>query len=214
MTGLFVTGTDTGVGKTVVTAALALALKARGVDVGVVKPVQTGEGDAGALKSWAGLAEEPEEIAPFSFRAPLAPLAAARLEGRTLALGEVVARVRALAERHEVVLIEGAGGLLVPVGPGWTIADLAAALGLPLLVVARAGLGTVNHTLLTIEVARRAGLEVAAVVLNGDDAIADSNARMIEEFGDVLVVKKPWGPLPGPVDERIVSLLTKEKAHV
>ena len=214
MTGLFVTGTDTGVGKTVVTAALALALKARGVDVGVVKPVQTGDGDAGTLKSWAGLAEEPEEIAPFSFRAPLAPLIAARLEGRTLALGEVVARVRTLAERHEVVLIEGAGGLLVPVGPGWTIADLAAALGLPLLVVARAGLGTVNHTLLTIEVARRAGLEVAAVVLNGDDAIADSNARMIEEFGDVLVVKKPWGPLPGPVDERIVSLLTKERAHV
>jgi len=110
--------------------------------------------------------------------------------------------------------LEGAGGLLVPVGPGWTIADLAAALGLPLLVVARAGLGTVNHTLLTIEVARRAGLEVAAVVLNGDDAIADSNARMIEEFGDVLVVRKSWGPLPGPVDERIVSLLTKEEAHV
>ena len=214
MTGLFVTGTDTGVGKTVVTAALALALKARGVDVGVVKPVQTGDGDAGTLKSWAGLAEEPEEIAPFSFRAPLAPLIAARLEGRTLALGEVVARVRTLAERHEVVLIEGAGGLLVPVGPGWTIADLAAALGLPLLVVARAGLGTVNHTLLTIEVARRADLEIAAVVLNGDDAIADSNARMIEEFGNVLVVQKPWGPLPGPVDERIVSLLTKEKAHV
>ena len=214
MIGLFVSGTDTGVGKTVVTAALALALKARGVDVGVIKPVQTGEGDARALKSWVGLAENLEEIAPFSFRAPLAPLVSARLEGRTLALGEVVARVRALAERHEVVLIEGAGGLLVPVGPGWTIADLAAALGLPLLVVARAGLGTVNHTLLTIEVARRAGLEIAAVVLNGDNAIAGSNARMIEEFGDVLVVQKPWGPPPGPVDERIMSLLTKEKAHV
>jgi dethiobiotin synthetase len=213
--GLFVTGTDTGVGKTVVTAALALTLKARGEDVGVVKPVQTGDGDGAALKAWAGLAEDVDEIAPYSFRAPLAPLVAARLEGRTLELEEVAARVRSLAERHEIVLVEGAGGLLVPVGPDWTIADLAAALGLPLLVVARPGLGTVNHTLLTIEVARHEGLEVAAVVLNGDDRIADANARLIEELARVLVVRKRWGgPLPGSVDERIVSLATKEEAHV
>src|SRR5262249_29531131 len=141
--GLFVTGTDTGVGKTVVTAAVARALSARGVDVGIVKPVQTGDGDAAALKTWAGLEEELGEIAPFSFAAPLAPLVAARLEGATLDLDEVLGRIVELAERHEVTIVEGVGGLLVPVGPGWTVADLAAQLALPVLVVARAGLGTV-----------------------------------------------------------------------
>lgn len=213
MNGVFVTGTDTGVGKTVVCAALAVALRSRGIDAGIVKPVQTGEGDAATLKELAGLAEELEEIAPYSFRAPLAPLAAARLEGRELELDEVVARVQALAERHELTLVEGVGGLLVPVGPGWTVADLAVALALPLLVVARPGLGTVNHTLLTLEAARRVGLAIAAVLLNGDDPIADGNARLIKEFGSCLVARKPWGPLPGPLDERIVSLLAKEPAR-
>ncbi len=234
MNGLFVTGTDTGVGKTLVTAALALALKARGVDVGVVKPVQSGEGDAETLKRWAGLEEEPEEICPFSFAAPLAPLVAARLEGRTLDLDEVCGRVRTLA-RHVVTLVEGAGGLLVPVGPDWTIADLAAALGLPLLIVARAGLGTVNHTLLTLAEARRVGLDVAGVVLNGhgrgsdpnvpgsdpnvtgSDPSVDTNVELIELFGDVPVLARvPW--LDGEItSERLRRLdldLIKEEAHV
>ena len=220
MNGLFVTGTDTGVGKTLVTAALALALKAQGLDVGVVKPVQTGEGDAVALKNWAELAEEPEEIAPFSFEAPLAPLVAARLEGRTLELDEVCGRVRALA-RHELTLVEGAGGLLVPVGPDWTIADLASALGLPLLIVARAGLGTVNHTLLTVAEARRLGLDVIGVVLNGhgrgSDPSVETNAELIESFGDVSVLARiPW--LDGEITtERLRRLdldLVKEEAHV
>jgi dethiobiotin synthetase len=214
LNGLFVTGTDTGVGKTVVTAALALALRAQGLDVGVVKAVQSGDGDAAALKELAQLEEEPDEIAPFRFEAAVAPLLAARLEGRTLELEEVRSRVAELAARHELVLVEGAGGLLVPVGSDWTILDLAAALALPVLVVARPGLGTVNHSLLTVDAARRAGLEVAAVVLNGDDPLAGSNAAMIEEFGGVTTVRKPWGPLPGGIDRRIVSLLTKEKAHV
>src|SRR5207248_905299 len=162
--------------KTVVTAALARALRERGVDVRVVKPVQTGEGDAAELKRLAGLEESVEEIAPFSLREPVAPLVAARIEGRELGLDEVVEHVRA---RGEPLLVEGAGGWLVPVGPGWTIADLAAALALPVLVVARPGLGTVNHALLTVDAVRRAGLEVAAVVLNGDDPLAASNARLI-----------------------------------
>src|SRR5581483_9388095 len=147
--GLFVTGTDTGVGKTLVTAAVGLALRERGVDVGVVKPVETGDGDAATLKE---LAELPE----------------------------AVGRVRELAGRHAFAVVEGAGGLLVPVGPGWTIADLALALGLPLLVVARAGLGTVNHTCLTVAHARRLGLEVHGVVLNGRaDESTEANAELI-----------------------------------
>jgi dethiobiotin synthetase len=181
------------VGKTLVTASLALALKTHGVDAGVVKAVETGEGDAGTLKAWAELDEQPEAIAGFSFAQPLAPLVAARLEGRTLGLEEVAARVRELA-RHEVTIVEGAGGLLVPVGPDWTIGDLAAELGLPLVIVARAGLGTVNHSLLTVAEARRLGLEVAGIVLNGrSDESTAANPELIESFGEVHVLAEiPW----------------------
>jgi dethiobiotin synthetase len=220
MRGVFVTGTDTGVGKTLVTAALAVALRARGLDAGIVKPVQSGDGDAATLKRWAGLEEEPDEIAPYALATPLAPLVAARLEGRELRLEEVAARVRGLAERRQVTIVEGAGGLLVPVGPDWTIGDLAAALGLPLLIVARAGLGTVNHTLLTVSEARRLGLEVAGVVLNGrGDESEATNTELIESFGDVPVVARiPW--LEGkitPARLRALDLdldLSKEEAHV
>jgi dethiobiotin synthetase len=201
--GVFVTGTDTGVGKTVVTAALALALKQRGIDVGVVKPVESGGGDAEALKQLAELDEPLEEIAPFRFAEPLAPLVAARAEGRELALGQVHARVNESAARHELTLVEGAGGVLVPAGEGWTILDLAAALGLPVLVVARAGLGTVNHSLLTVDAVRRAGLDVIGVVLNGDDPLVDSNRALIEEFGDVPTFHRPWD---GPIDPHLVAL--------
>ena len=195
MNGLFVTGTDTGVGKTVVTAALTLALRARGVDAGVVKPVQSGaladdpEGDAALLKRWTGVPESVDEIAPYCFAAPLAPLIAAELEGCAVSLADAAAAVEAVAARREAVLVEGAGGLLVPAGPGWTIGDLAVELGLPLLVVARAGLGTVNHTALTVLAARQLGLRVAGVVLNGAaDDRSRENARMIEELAGVQVL--------------------------
>jgi dethiobiotin synthetase len=173
-----------------VTSAVALALKGRGVDVGVVKPVETGEGDSATLERWAEL---DDDVAGFSFAAALAPLVAARLEGVELALEDVVARVRALT-RHDLTIVEGAGGLLVPVGRDWTIGDLAAALGLPLLVVARAGLGTVNHTLLTVAHARRLGLEVHGVVLNGrEDESSPTNGELIESFGEVRVLARvPW----------------------
>lgn len=195
MNGLFVAGTDTDVGKTVLTAGIALALRGRGHSVGVAKPVQSGalagdpEGDAMLLKSWVGLDEAPEEIAPFSFRTALAPLVAARLEGCEIELSSAVDAVRAVAERYESVVVEGAGGLLVPVGEEWTIADLATALGLPLLVVARAGVGTVNHTTLTVLAARSCGLEPIGVVLNGAaDHSTGTNARLIEELADVRVL--------------------------
>jgi dethiobiotin synthetase len=222
--GLFVTGTDTGVGKTVVTAATALALQARGVDVCVRKPVQSGarsddpQGDAMLLKTWIGLPDAPEEIAPFSFAAPLAPLVAAGLEGRMLELEDVADRVRTGATG--CLLVEGAGGLLCPVGPDWTIADLAAELLLPLLIVARAGLGTVNHTLLTVAEARRRGLSVEGVVLNGPaDESAATNIELIETFGDVrvlAVVPQHDGPI---TREWLRSLdldlaLLKEEARV
>jgi dethiobiotin synthetase len=186
-----------------VTCGLARALGAVGLDVGVAKPVQSGaaaddpEGDAMLLRAAAEAEDAPDEICPFAFEAPLAPLVAARLEGRSLELDAVATAVESLASRHDVLLVEGAGGLLVPVGESWTIADLAVRLSLPLVVVARAGLGTVNHTLLTVEAARRRGLQVAGVVLNGRrdgaDRSVDTNPELIETYGDVPVLAVvPW----------------------
>jgi dethiobiotin synthetase len=141
------------------------------------------------LKALAGLAEPPEELCGYAFAAPLAPLVAARLEEVELALPEVVVAVDRAVRRHELTLVEGAGGLLVPCGPRWTILDLAAALRFPLVVVARAGLGTVNHTLLTVDAARRRGLGVAGVVLDGEgDESAATNAELIESFGGTRVL--------------------------
>jgi dethiobiotin synthetase len=201
MNGLFVTGTDTGVGKTVVTAGLALALRARGFSVGVAKPIQSGHladdpaGDAMQLKTLAGLAEEAAEIVGYAFAEPLAPLVAARLAGEPIEPASLVEHVRHVAAGRDVVLVEGAGGLLVPIAEGWTIADLARALGLPLLVVARPGLGTVNHTLLTLRAAAELGLSAAGVVLNGkaDDASVPTNAELIESFAGIPVLGRlPW----------------------
>jgi len=194
--GFFVTATDTGVGKTFVTAALATALRARGRDVAVFKPVQSG-----------ATAEDPSGDAVllgadcvYAFAAPLAPLVAARAEGRTIELEPILARARELVREHELLLVEGAGGLLVPLADDFDLADLAVALGLPLVIVARAGLGTVNHTLLTIEAARARGLELAGVVLNGrsDESTAE-NAALIEAGSGVRVAARvPW--LADPAD--------------
>ncbi len=194
--GHFVTATDTGVGKTVVTAGLATSLRARGLNVAVFKPVQSG-----------ALADDPSGDAAllgadcvYSFAAPLAPLVAARAEGETIELEPILARARELAREHEILLVEGAGGLLVPLAPGLDVAGLAAALGLPLIVVARATLGTVNHTLLTIEAARERGLDVAGVVLNGesDESTADNAALIEAGSGARVLAQIPW--LADPVD--------------
>lgn len=214
MNGLFVTGTDTGVGKTVLTAGIAAALRARGHSVGVAKPIQSGAladdpaSDALLLKRWTGVAESASEIAPYSFAAPLAPLVAAELEGREVHLAEVVEAVQAVADRYESVIVEGAGGLIVPVGADWTVADLVCALGLPVLVVARAALGTVNHSALTVLAVRGLGLEPIGVVLNGaGDESSQRNAELIERLADVPVLgRTPWleGELTG---ERLRELI-------
>jgi dethiobiotin synthetase len=165
-----VTGTDTGVGKTVTTAAVAAAATADGHRVAVVKPAQTGippgsteESDVDAVRRLAGPAAA---LTVASYPDPLAPLAAAEEAGALpLALGDVIEAVDRLAAGHDVVLIEGAGGLLVPIGEGgWTVAELALALRCPAVVVARSGLGTLNHTALTLEALDRRGLASCVVL--------------------------------------------------
>jgi dethiobiotin synthetase len=134
----------------------------------------------------------------YAFEAALAPLVAARLEGATVELEPIVRAAERLAAANDVLLVEGAGGLLVPLADGLLIADVARALALPLIVVARAGLGTVNHVLLTLEAARGRGLDVAAVVLNGaDDESTAENPAMIEAFGGGrLIVRVPLTDAP------------------
>ncbi len=213
--GLFIAGTDTGVGKTIVTAGLAAVLRDTGLDLGVWKPVQSGaraeeEGsDAYRLRALTGIADHCRTIAPLSFSAPLTPLLAAEKEGVNLTLEQIVQAGGPLITRYSRLLIEGAGGLAVPLTSTEMVVDLAAHLGVPLLLVARPGLGTINHTLLSIWHARQKGIAVEGVILNGyrdelayhDESIT-TNAAMIERFGDVPVLGRiPWMPEPITQDE-------------
>ncbi len=171
MPGLFITGTDTGVGKTFVACALARGLRESGIDVGVMKPTETGvtpEGplDARELVKAAGVEDALELVCPLQFELPAAPEAAALVEGRRADLAPVLHAFETLSQRHDFLLVEGAGGILVPFDEGATMADLAARLRLPVLVVARASLGTINHTLLTLEACSTRGLDVAGVVVS------------------------------------------------
>jgi dethiobiotin synthetase len=165
-----VTGTDTGVGKTIVTAAIAASATARGLSVAVLKPAQTGveafdEGEQPDEATVAWLAGPATTRTLASYPDPLAPLTAARVSGRPpLALPEVLSAVASLVSSHDVVLIEGAGGLLVQMGPSWTIGDLAGALACTAVVVTRAGLGTLNHTALTLEALERRSIASYVVI--------------------------------------------------
>lgn len=206
--GLFITGTDTGVGKTMVTAAIAAALRADGCQAGVWKPVQSGarmgsgETDAERLLQLTGINERPDVVAPYTFEEPLAPMLAARSVGVTLTLQELIAAGSPLIERYEALLIEGAGGVAVPLNDDALMVDLIAELRIPALIVARSGLGTINHTILTAAFLRKYGIPIAGVILNdGDDpGIAHdpsvaTNAELIEQYSGLPVLGRlPYVP--------------------
>jgi dethiobiotin synthetase len=206
--GLFVTGTGTGVGKTVVAAALCAALRARGEPVAAWKPVVTGtdEPPAGGwppdhelLATASGRA--PEEVAPLTFGPAVSPHLAAELARTPIEPPRLLEQARAAAGEGFLVA-EGVGGLLVPLTPGYLVRDLAVDLHLPLLVVARRGLGTINHSLLTVEAARAAGLRVAAVVMtpwpDEPSALETSNRETVARLGGVPVETLPEIPSPDP----------------
>ncbi len=197
MRGLFVTATDTGVGKTEIACALLASARAGGLDAVGLKPAQSGaalgeRSDAERLRDACGAAEPLDAICPYSFAAPLAPAVAARVERREISFVRVLEAARALAARHAAIVVEGAGGVLVPLTERETYADLAAALALPVVVVARAGLGTVNHTALTVEALRRRGLALAAIVMNrtvpDDDPSVPHNAGEIARLTGIAPV--------------------------
>lgn len=204
--GFFVTGTDTGVGKTVVACTLVGALREAGRDVGVMKPAETGVGaggplDALALREAAGSTDALDEVCPVQLALPAAPSVAAADEGASVDLARIRKAFDALAARHDCMVVEGAGGLLVPLAPGFTMADLAAELTLPVLLVARAALGTINHTLLSLEAIEGRGLSLAGVVVShAGGALSDADAKNLaalrEALGPRLLGEVP--PLDAP----------------
>lgn len=172
--GIFITGTDTGVGKTIVSATLARFMRSKGIDVGVIKPATSGcrkengrlvSDDALLLCGAAGVPCD-SDSAPYLFREPLAPAEAARIDNQQIDFDHIHDCYARIASRHDFVIMEGAGGLIVPLSGMKTVADLAQETKLPLLVVARPNLGTINHTALTCMVASQMGIELAGVIIN------------------------------------------------
>jgi dethiobiotin synthetase len=210
--GLFVTGTDTGAGKTILSGALLAAMVAAGEPVRPHKPVLTGleddppapwPADDALLAGLSGMRSE--QVAPLRFDPPASPHLAAELAGTELDPAAIVSAVSELSANGEhTVLVEGVGGLLVPLRHDYLVRDLACELGLPLVIAARPGLGTINHTLLTLEAARSVGLSVAAVVLSGwpdePSTLERSNRDTIATIGAVEVFTLPVLSGPDPAE--------------
>ena len=205
MHGVFITGTDTGVGKTRTGAALAHLLTGRGLRVRPRKPVESGcpagpgglvPQDAAVLREAAGCAEPLQRICPYRLQAPLSPERAAELEGMALDLGRLHAACLAGIGSGDFLLVEGAGGFYSPLARGALNADLAGGLGLPVLVVAADRLGTLNHVLLTVEAVRMRGLALAGVILNQPAHQPDpamDNVAELERWVQMPVLRLPYG---------------------
>jgi len=236
--GLFITGTDTGVGKTAVTCGIAAVLRRQlqGARIGVCKPFATGcrrergtlvAEDAEALAHFADCRLPLETICPIRHKLPMSPAAAAEAEGSEIDWGALASSLLQLDQASDLMLIEGVGGLMVPLDPDmprYTVRDLALALGYPVLVVARSGLGTLNHTAMTVALLQHAGLNVAGIVMNGyepDEAIAmsddpsrPSNRNWLRKLTGVEVIAtvpqlkdKDMQPQQGLLDDAALAAL-------
>ena len=170
---IFITGTDTDVGKTVVTAGLACAVRSLGYSVGVFKPVQTGsfkknnEFVSADLKFVKSVDDSILTYASYNFKEPVAPSLAADLDGIVIDLDKIIEDYKELERKCDFVIVEGAGGLLVPIKGSFLMRDLAKTLDLPLVIVARPNLGTINHTLLTVEAAKNKNIKIAGIIISG-----------------------------------------------
>jgi dethiobiotin synthetase len=200
MNGFFITGTDTGVGKTVVTACLATLFKNQ--DVGVMKPIETGvdpkcssaaNSDTKFLMEVSGSTDAEEEVCPLRLKTPASPYQAAQIAGTSIQPATILEKFKILQSRHNMMLVEGVGGLLVPITARYNVADLALEMGLPLIIVSRIRLGTLNHTLLTINAARQYGLKIKGIILNrqeaGDlDEVEKQQGKLIGELSDIPIL--------------------------
>jgi dethiobiotin synthetase len=195
--GIFITGTDTGVGKTYVAAGIAAELRNM-LNVGVMKPVETGcrmrkgnlvPRDAFHLIKSSTVRDELDLVNPYRFSKPLAPYVAAGLEGKKIGITKIMKAFRVLSRRHDFMIVEGAGGIMVPLTKENTFLDLAQAMRLPVLIVARPGLGTINHTLLTIAALRARRIPIAGIVIN----YAGEQVKGIAERTNPITIEKVSG---------------------
>jgi len=203
--GLFITGTDTEVGKTIVTGGLAAILREEGYRVGVMKPAESGcaekdgvllPADAEFLREMSGTNDPLDTIVPYRFKEPLAPAVAAEQEGVLIDIDKLVRNFEELSCHHDFVLVEGAGGLLVPLCRDFLMADLIKLLKVPLLIISRANLGTINHTLLTVRYAQAEQINIKGIVINNlspeRTLASETNPGVIANLCDVPL----WGTLP------------------
>jgi dethiobiotin synthetase len=201
MKGFFVTGTDTGVGKTEVAASLCRYLGSRGFKVGVMKPFASGAGkfcsDAAILKKASHSRDRMKDISPLCLRYPLAPLTASRLEKRHINIERIMRALKKIASSSDLVIVEGIGGLMVPIKKErkkiMYLRDFIAATGLPVVVVSRPGLGTINHTVMTVELLKDASIKIAGIILNfpsriKKDLAVKTNPSVIEETTGVKIL--------------------------
>jgi dethiobiotin synthetase len=205
--GVFVTGTGTEVGKTVVAAVIARSHAAGGRRVAVFKPVASGLEDAAEpdhvlLRRAAGSRQSDDEIAPYRYGPPVSPHLGAELAGETIDCQRLLGAAHAAGAGADFLVCEGVGGLLVPLEPGYLVRDIMCDLALPVVIAAAPGLGTINHTLMTVESARAVGLDVAAVVLtpwpSAPSIVEESNREAIEDLGQVRVEVMPRIDLSDP----------------
>jgi dethiobiotin synthetase len=202
MKGFFITGTDTGVGKTIIAGALIKVLCHLGVKTGAMKPVETGcvrEGkilipsDGMFLKQVAQMQESVTQVSPCCFESPLAPLAASELEKKNVSVIAIKKAFYSLYTNYDAVIVEGIGGLMVPLETNYFLVDLAKEIGLPLIVVAKPGLGSINHIMLTVNYALKEGLQVAGVIINyslpPENSLAEeTNPQLLKQICPVPLI--------------------------
>lgn len=202
--GIFITATDTEVGKTVVSSLLATVLKRRNIKVGVMKPVATGsQKDAKVLKKAAGVNDGLKLINPIFLKRPLAPISAARLEKKNIDLNKVFKSYNYLTKKYDFLIVEGIGGILTPIKSNFLVTDLIKKLDLPIIIVARPNLGTINHTLLTVKIAKNYGLNIKGIMINYsrkpsstcDGQLAEKTGpKIIEELSGISILGNiPYG---------------------
>ncbi len=205
---LFITGTDTNVGKTTITAALLLALQQQGKSVGIFKPLETGvdsehpeHSDTERLRRLLSPPPSFDSVCLYAFPQPLAPLAAARITGTTIDLSRIRSHMHELTQQYSFLLIEGAGGILTPLTPQYTIRDLIALLNVPCLIVGSTNLGGVNHCLLTMEAIQQAGIRLCGIVLNEPDFKNQASITRQQQESTVELIRE-WSSVPvfGPIE--------------
>lgn len=207
--GVFITGTDTGVGKTIVSAVITRALIQKGIKSGVMKPIETGcsernglmvPTDGMFLREMAGMNDSIDLLTPVRYKNPLAPLVAAEIENRPVDIDAITSAYEVLSGKYDFIVVEGVGGLLVPIARReriFFVSDLIKKLALPVIIVARPGLGTINHTLLTVHHALREGLNVTGVIINHntppENSLAEkTNPEVLSDLCPVPII----GTLP------------------